>query len=211
RDIIILGTTYAKNQRGTLSTNFGTLTHQGGENRLNVAISRAKKKVYVMTSFEPEDLNVQNSKNAGPKLFRKYLEYVRAVDQQDLEQARVILDSVMENKMQTTRMYEQYINGDNIQRLMRELTKKGYAVKEKVGTSKYGFDLVVYDEAKQKYILGIEFDETPYQIFTNARERDIFNHRFLNTRGWNVLRIWSKDLAENMTHVVNMIEEAIQK
>lgn len=211
RDIIILGTTYAENNRGTLSANFGTLTHQGGENRLNVAISRAKKKIYVVTSFEPEQLNVQNSKNLGPKLFRKYLEYVRAVDQQDLEQAKTILDSVIETNSTVTRMYEQYANGANIQLLIQRLSEKGYSVQEKVGTTKYGFDIAIYDKVKEKYLLGIEFDETPYHIFSSTRERDVFNRRFLNARGWKVLRVWSKDLAENMTRVVNTIVKAIEK
>ncbi|MGL5550546.1 MAG: AAA domain-containing protein [Culicoidibacterales bacterium] len=209
RDIIILGTTYGPNQNGTVLARFGTLTNQGGENRLNVAISRAKKKVYVVTSFEPEQLNVQNSQNAGPKLFRKYLEYVRAIDQQAFDQATAILDSVTENNTNSVRMYEQFTNGENVKALISRLEKKGYTVHEKVGTSKYGFDLAIYDEKTQRYLLGIELDETPYQVFTDTRERDVFNRRFLNSKGWQVLRIWSKDLANNITNVVKQIETAI--
>ncbi|MGL6008571.1 MAG: AAA domain-containing protein, partial [Culicoidibacterales bacterium] len=209
RDIIILGTTYGPNQNGAVLARFGTLTNQGGENRLNVAISRAKKKVYIVTSFEPEQLNVQNSQNAGPKLFRKYLEYVRAIDDQAFDQATAILDSVTENNTNSVRMYEQFANGENVKALIQRLEKKGYTVHEKVGTSKYGFDLAIYDEQIEQYLLGIELDETPYQVFTDTRERDVFNRRFLNSKGWKVLRIWSKDLANNITNVVKQIETAI--
>ena len=59
----------------------------GGENRLNVAITRAKKKIYVVTSIEPEELNVDSSKNNGPKLFRSYLAYARAVSANKSEEA----------------------------------------------------------------------------------------------------------------------------
>ncbi|MGL5384057.1 MAG: AAA domain-containing protein [Culicoidibacterales bacterium] len=211
RDIIILGTTYGPNQNGVVQARFGTLTNQGGENRLNVAISRAKKKVFVVTSFEPEQLNVQNSQNAGPKLFRKYLEYVRAIDEQAFDQATAILDSVTENNTNSVRMYEQFTNGENVKVLIQQLEQKGYTVHEKVGTSKYGFDLAIYDGQIEQYLLGIELDETPYQVFTDTRERDVFNRRFLNSKGWQVLRIWSKDLTNDMESVIQQIETIISK
>lgn len=58
RDIIIFSTAYAKNVNGRVLNKFGTLDQDGWENRLNVAISRAKKKIYVVTSVEPEDFLV---------------------------------------------------------------------------------------------------------------------------------------------------------
>lgn len=60
RDIIIFSIGYAKNEKGRISLNFGSLSQDGGENRLNVAISRAKQKIYIVTSIEPEDLNVES-------------------------------------------------------------------------------------------------------------------------------------------------------
>src|SRR5690606_2935213 len=47
--------------------------------RLNVAITRAKEKIYIISSFAPSDLKVENSKNEGPRLFKKYLEYAKSV------------------------------------------------------------------------------------------------------------------------------------
>lgn len=79
RDIIIFSVGYAKNSEGKVSVNFGSLSQDGGENRLNVAISRAKRKVYVVQSIEPEELKVEGTLNRGPKLFRNYLEYARSV------------------------------------------------------------------------------------------------------------------------------------
>ncbi len=78
---IIFSIGYAQNEKGRVSVNFGSLSQDGGENRLNVAISRAKKKIYVVTSIEPEELSVDDSKNKGPKLFKKYLQYVKAVSE----------------------------------------------------------------------------------------------------------------------------------
>jgi hypothetical protein len=47
----------------------------GGENRLNVAITRAREKIIVVASILPEELHVEKSVNAGPKLLKEYLAY----------------------------------------------------------------------------------------------------------------------------------------
>ncbi|MBO3699147.1 AAA domain-containing protein [Roseivirga sp. E12] len=75
RDIIIFSTAYAPNASGKLSAQFGSLNQIGGENRLNVAVTRAKEKVIVVTSILPEELKVDHVKNDGPKLLKSYLQY----------------------------------------------------------------------------------------------------------------------------------------
>jgi hypothetical protein len=60
---------------------FGSLSTSGGENRLNVAVTRAREKIIVITSILPEQLNTQQSRNAGPKLLQEYLAYARNVSE----------------------------------------------------------------------------------------------------------------------------------
>lgn len=79
RDIIIFSVAYAPGKSGKLNIQFGSLNMHKGENRLNVAISRAREKVYIVSSIEPEQLKVENTKNEGPKLFKEYLKYARKV------------------------------------------------------------------------------------------------------------------------------------
>jgi len=79
REIIIFSIAYAPDQKGKVNTQFGSLNAIGGENRLNVAITRAKEKVIVVTSILPHQLNVENAKNQGPKLFKAYLNYALEV------------------------------------------------------------------------------------------------------------------------------------
>ncbi|HET9054572.1 MAG TPA: AAA domain-containing protein, partial [Cyclobacteriaceae bacterium] len=81
RDIIIFSIGYAPDEQGKLSMQFGSLNVAGGENRLNVAITRAREKIIVFSSINPEDLKMQGIKNEGPKLLKKYLEYARAVSE----------------------------------------------------------------------------------------------------------------------------------
>lgn len=79
KDIIIFSVGYAPDKKGNLSMQFGSLNAVGGENRLNVAVTRAREKIILITSIWPEQLKTQEAKNAGPRLFRDYLEFARAV------------------------------------------------------------------------------------------------------------------------------------
>lgn len=58
RDIILFSIGYAKNEEGKIYNRFGMLNQKGGENRLNVAITRAKEGIVIVSSIEPEELNV---------------------------------------------------------------------------------------------------------------------------------------------------------
>src|SRR4051812_20633999 len=79
RDIIIFSIGYGPNKEGKTLLNFGPLSNEGGEKRLNVAISRAREKIIIVTSLRPGDLSriVEKDENRklGPRLFKKYLEY----------------------------------------------------------------------------------------------------------------------------------------
>ncbi|WP_422008427.1 AAA domain-containing protein [Roseivirga pacifica] len=81
RDIIIFSLAYAKNKQGKMNVQFGSLNQAGGENRLNVAISRAKQKVFLVTSIAPNELKVEQTKNEGPKLLKAYLSYAQEVSE----------------------------------------------------------------------------------------------------------------------------------
>ncbi|WP_027002802.1 DEAD/DEAH box helicase [Hugenholtzia roseola] len=79
REYIIFSIGYAPNREGKLQAKFGSLNLQGGEKRLNVAITRAKKKIYVVTSILPQQLKVEQTANLGAKLLKSYLEYAYQV------------------------------------------------------------------------------------------------------------------------------------
>ncbi|MEM6524341.1 MAG: AAA domain-containing protein [Bacteroidota bacterium] len=75
RDVIIFSVGYAPDKKGKMIMQFGSLNQTYGENRLNVAITRARQKIIIVSSITPQQLNVDDLKNDGPKLFRKYLEF----------------------------------------------------------------------------------------------------------------------------------------
>jgi hypothetical protein len=81
RDIIIFSVGYAPNKQGRLAMQFGSLNAVGGENRLNVAVTRARERVYVITSVWPEQLTVDNVSGDGPRRLRDYLTYALTVSE----------------------------------------------------------------------------------------------------------------------------------
>ncbi len=85
RDIIVFSIGYAPDERGRLSMQFGSLNRQGGGNRLNVAVTRARERVYVVTSLWPEQLNVADTANDGPKLLKAYLSYALNIAQEQFK------------------------------------------------------------------------------------------------------------------------------
>lgn len=79
RDVIIFSIGYAADKKGKVNVQFGSLNMAGGENRLNVAVTRARKKIIIITSIWAHQLETDDVKNDGPRLLKKYLEYAKAV------------------------------------------------------------------------------------------------------------------------------------
>lgn len=209
RDIIIFSTGYGKNEKGRISVNFGSLSQEGGENRLNVAISRAKEKIYLITSIEPEELSVDSSKNVGPKLFKKYLQYARAVSNGNIEEQEAILYSLIDSSINhnTERVHDSDFEAE----VYDMLVEKGYEVHTQVGVSGYRIDMAIYDKEKDQYILGIECDGATYHSSKSARERDIHRQRYLESRGWNIIRIWSRNWWKDPKAEISRIQERLKE
>lgn len=207
RDIIIFSIGYAPDEKGHVSIGFGSLSMDGGENRLNVAISRAKKKIYIITSIEPEELAVDGTKNLGPKLFKKYLQYARAISDNNSIEAKKILMSLIDSSIQGKDEYK--FDSDFEMEVCDALTEKGYCVHTQVGVSGYKIDLAIYDKSASRYILGIECDGAAYHSSKSARERDIHRQRYLESRGWKIIRIWSRnwwlDPESEIKKIVNVL------
>lgn len=186
RDIIIFSIGYAENEHGKIIKNFGWLNQRGGENRLNVAISRAKTKIIIVSSITPEDLDVENCKNKGPKILKKYLQYARAVSSGDKETANNILLSFVDKDNS-----ENYISNKPqiAEKLKQSLEAYGYKIEENIGVGAYTIDMgVIYNG---KYIMGIEFDSSLYNVNVNNRERDFHRWKYFKLRGWNIYRVWT--------------------
>jgi very-short-patch-repair endonuclease len=205
RDIILFSIAYAPDARGKIELKFGSLSTSGGENRLNVAISRAKKQVIIVTSLDPERLPAERTANEGPKMLKSYLTYVRAVAEGKQKTADAIIDALAKPTL-VTDLYANEFEED----IADSLRSRGYEVEMHVGCSNYYISLAVADKKKGNYALGIECDGTSYRLSPNVRDRDIYRRRFLKSRGWKVAHISSRAWWLDKEEVLDKIEAKIK-
>jgi hypothetical protein len=210
RDIIIFSIGYAPADGGRVHSNFGSLSTEGGENRLNVAITRAKNKIIVVTSIEPEDLKVDSSKNQGPKLLRDYLFYVRAVSEGDKANAKLILDGLCSTESEARNSL--LVSGLSVEEQIKEkLEKLGYKADIGLGNKNSRISLAVYDDSCEKYLIGVELDKDAFAGSSSAMERDVYKPKFLEGRGWTIMRVWCRDWWLSPARVVRSIVNAAEK
>ncbi|MCL2556278.1 MAG: AAA domain-containing protein [Firmicutes bacterium] len=208
RDIIIFSVGYAKSDGDKLTANFGSLSMAGGENRLNVAITRAKQKIFVVTSVEPEDFStIDNTKNLGPKLFKKYLQYARAVSNKETAEAKIILNSLLTVKREEDDAHLLKMESE----IKLELEKHGYTVEQNLGDAEYKLSLAIYDKGLDKYVLGLECDYAAFNSSESVLERDVYRNAFLESRNWKIMRIWSRDYWTNKPALISAIVKEIEK
>jgi hypothetical protein len=209
RDIIIFSIGYAENSDGKVYTSFGSLSAEGGENRLNVAITRAKSKIIVVTSIEPEDLKVDSSKNIGPRLLRDYLAYVRAVSVGDTEGVRSILTSLDPSEKKAESMLTTLPRME--EQIKERLEKLGYTVHTRLGNRNNRISLAIYEPKLDKYLVGVELDKDAFASSDACLERDVYKPRFLEARGWTLLRVWCRDWWLSPSRVIKTITTLAEK
>lgn len=205
RDVIMFSIGYARNEAGRLVRNYGWLNQKGGENRLNVAITRAKKKVLIITSFDANELQVEDAKNEGPRILKKYLLYAQAISDGDKTAAQSILLSFGDAECVSHNIT---FDSDFENQVYDELLRCGYQVETQVGIGGYSIDLAIKRDGK--YILGVECDGKLYHSSKSARERDYHRQKYLESRGWRIHRIWSTNWWKNPYAEIKKIQTIIE-
>ncbi len=209
RDIIIFSIGYAPNEIGRVYTNFGSLSAEGGENRLNVAITRAKSKIIVVTSIEPEELKVEGAKNLGPKLLKKYLTYIRAVADGKYDEVKAILTDLDPTEARTE---EQITRVRHVEDQIKDrLEKLGYTVETNLGNKNNRISLAIYDEKTDRYLVGVELDKDAFASSDSCLERDVYKPKFLESRGWTIVRVWCRDWWLSPSRVIKVITTLAEK
>ena len=209
RDIIIFSIGYAKEDNGEFKNRFGTLNQKGGENRLNVAITRARKEMVIVCSISPIDIK-ETSKNKGPRYLKKFLEYAKASSKLDAEKQKMILDELHDNMMVEDHQSSAESDSPFEDKVCQRLEDRNYTVDKQVGQSGYRIDLAIKDPADQsRYVLAVECDGATYHSAKSVIERDVMRQRFLEGKGWTVHRIWSRDWWKDPDGEIDRIEEKI--
>ena len=172
-----------------------------------MAVTRAKKKIYVITSIEPEDLRVEGSKNSGPKLFKAYLTYARAVSAGNKAEINAVLNALCPPSG-TVRHAELTVPVE--QQIASKLRSMGYETDTDLGSGTNKISVAVYDRKHDRYVLGIQVDKVLYSANETPLERDVYACRFLEQKGWNIMRVWSRDWWHNSHDVIERIRRRIE-
>ncbi|MDR3111723.1 MAG: DUF4011 domain-containing protein [Elusimicrobiota bacterium] len=183
RDTIIFSVGYAKDSEGKFLHNFGPLNRRGGERRLNVAITRAKYNVKVVSSIRSFDIDLSKAHADGARLLKEYLDFA--------ERGVVSLNSSVTIKNET-----EIIQGFENE-VLEVLKSAGYNVKSKVGCSVYKIDIAVRDTENDSYVLAVECDGLMYKFAKTTRDRDRLRQEVLERLGWRFYRIWSTEWIRN--------------
>ena len=87
----------------------------------------------------------------------------------------------------------------------------GYKVKTKLGNKNSRISLAVYDEKSDRYLIGVELDTDAFASGAPLLERDVFKPRFMQSRGWNIMRVWSRVWWISPSKVIKSITSAAEK
>ena len=178
RDATILTVGYGKDRGGNLSFRFGPLLYQGGERRLNVAVTRARNRMTLVSSFSHLDMDQAKVKpGTGVELLRNYLIYASTGGKQ---LADVVTTGFPINDFEA--------------QVCDVLQSKGIPLIPQVGASRFRIDLVAqHPQQPGRFVLAIECDGASYHSSPTARDRDRLRQQQLQNLGWKFHRIWSTD------------------
>ena len=195
RDVILFSIGYGPDKRGHVSMNFGPLNNQGGERRLNVAVSRARYEMMVFSTLQPEQIDLNRSRAKGVEGLKRFLEFAK--------NGRIAV---------STTQVAQERGLDLADDIAREIRKMGYEVDTHVGRSNFKVDVAVIDpDHTDSYLLGILCDGRNYYETKTERDREITQPGVLRGLGWNLLRIWSVDWFMNRDKDLERIRQRLDE
>ena len=184
RDVIIFSVAYAKDAQGKLLLNFGPVNRAGGERRLNVAVTRAKYNVQLVSSMHYGDIDISRTNSVGARLLQDYLDYAENGD------------IALTRATSQTQLFVAH-DSDLEAEICDFLTAEGFEVEKRLGSSSFKVDLAVKRPNTEEYALAIECDGAAYRDAHTTRDRDRLQQEVMERMGWRYYRIWSTDWFAN--------------
>lgn len=179
RDVILFSITYGPDHAGRVTMGFGPLNLEGGQRRLNVAISRARERVVIFSTLQPDQIDLARVNAAGVIDLKNYLDFA-------IRGPKALVEQSTPTGMEPDSPFEVAV--------IRALRERGWTVHPQVGCSGYRIDFGVVDpRAPSRYLMGVECDGRSYHSGATARDRDRLRQLVLEGLGWKLHRIWSTD------------------
>jgi very-short-patch-repair endonuclease len=195
RDVILFSICYGPDAQGRVFENYGPLNLQGGERRLNVAVTRARRELVVFTSVGPEQV-ANRTAAIGAQHLRSFLDYAQRGT------AALQATTARDPSRGTESPFEDAVRD--------ALVARGHEVHTQIGCSGYRIDLAIVDrDAPGRYLLGIECDGAAYHGAATARDRDRLRAAVLRGLGWTLHRVWSTDFWQDANGELARIEQSL--
>lgn len=201
RDIIIMSVCYGFDSRKKMIMNFGPINKKGGEKRLNVLFSRAKKHMAVISSIKHS--NITNEYNEGANYFKRFLHYAESVSSGNMQTARSILDGLVISKKE---MEVGSAKNIMLNQIKNRLEEYGYQAMEQVGQSGFKCSLAVkLNMEDDAYSLSVLIDDDAHYNNKNIVEQYYQRPAILQSFGWKCMHVFAKDWLNNSEIVMEQI------
>lgn len=195
RDIMYFSITYGPDKADAVSMNFGPLNRDGGERRLNVAVTRARHELRVFSSLRGEQMDLSRTKANGVRDLKHFLEFAE-FGPRALAEAHHGSQGDFESPFEAG--------------VAAALCRKGWQVHTQIGASSFRIDLgVVHPDFAGRYLAGVECDGATYHRSATARDRDKLREQVLRGLGWEIVRIWSTDWWVNPGGTLERVHAAL--
>jgi hypothetical protein len=205
RDVIILSVCYGPDPGGRMLMNFGPINQNGGEKRLNVAFSRAKHQMAVVSSIR--SAAITNDYNDGANCLKNYLRYAEAISIGDEQSAAAVLHGM--SRALGRGGAEEYPDDLVARQIAVALREHGLIVERGVGQSHFRCDLAVRRESDRQFVLAVLVDGRAYYSQHDLLERDVMRPRLLEAFGWNVARVLAKDWHHDREAVLRRLLDVV--
>ena len=206
RDIIILSVCSGFAPNGKIRMNFGPINRSGGEKRLNVAFSRAKQNMCVVSSIT--GVNITNDYHEGAYCLKQYLNYAEAASIGNAEAAARILGSL--DPRQGSDAEDRASPEILVDQVAAALIAKDYVVDTDIGQSHFRCDLAVRKQGDDAFRLGILIDGAGFYQQSDLLEREMLRPRLLRNFGWTITHVlashWYSDRAGCLQRIESLIE-----
>lgn len=198
-DVSLLSFGYGRDASGNLQLNFGPLSRDDGYKRLNVAVTRARKKMIVVSSVRGADIPVGRVSEGGQRV-RQFLEYA--------EHGATALAATVGLATGGVDTFESPLEQD----VAREIRALGWSVDTQVGVNRFRVDIgVKHPKFPGWYLAGIECDGATYHNGATARDRDIGRQQVLQKLGWRLFRVWSPDWFRGKQRVLGELHKFLSQ
>jgi very-short-patch-repair endonuclease len=197
RDVILFSICYGPDLAGKISMNFGPMNRDGGERRLNVAVTRARREVLVFSTLRADQIDLTRTRARGVRDLKEFLAYAEHGPSAIAEAVALDPEADFDSPFEEA--------------VFDELVQRGWQVHKQVGCARYRIDLAVVDpESPGRYLLGVECDGANYHRARAARDRDKLREAVLSDLGWELHRVWSTDWWTNPDREVDKLEVALK-